>query len=392
MKPASALAYLLLSATVSIAFSQDFSQTGKPPSRSKIEALLPSQGPRIVAWEAHFALVSRDQSMVPALVSLADSWQQVAGTAAEEDNISAEQFERRDAMAAVLDALIQMNVSVPVGTLRTLAADFPNYVAILLSRLPLGESQELSWEFYHAEPHSLGADDLQYVSAKLLAEAPPPGFAADLLSSIHVETTIFIDRPGKPVREYGRCGGGFGCGPPGSRKGWPEFGVYVLSENKIAGGFVIVSEEHPVYAFRQESTHYAGDRCETFTFAILGPEERRELIAQMLDVAPDDIEWGATIRKTLVFQSEPQFYHDLLGYIASQQEEYGATARALVAKNLMLAAEEEESLPRIDLRFVDQPGPGFAPLQRPALLPAHLTWPEMRQDDNGAVLAGEAAP
>lgn len=377
MRRACVFACLLLSAGIGAALSQN-SAPAETPSGSRIEALLKSGEPLQVAWGAHYVLTTHNQALLADLVSLADNWEPIASLNSEDAAISAEQFERRDAMAAVLDALIQMKAQVPVVTLRSLAADFPAYVAVLLSRLPLGESQALSWEFYHAEPHSLGADDLQYVSAALLAEAPPAGFAADLLSSIHVQTTISIEQLGKKAQVYGVGGPSFGCGPPESRKGWPEFGVYIISEGKMAEGFALFSKARSVSAYRRMSTHYAGDRCEVFTFAILGPEERRELIAQMLDVAADDIEWGATMRKTMEFQSEAQFDHDLLAYIASRQEEYRATAEELVAKNLMTIAEGEDSLPRIDLQFLDQRGPGFGPVAQPQGLPAHVVWTENR--------------
>ena len=57
-------------------------------------------------------------------------------------------------MAAVLDALIQMKAAVPADTLRNLASDFPNYVAILLSRLALGESQSLSFDLIALHPRT----------------------------------------------------------------------------------------------------------------------------------------------------------------------------------------------------------------------------------------------
>ena len=367
---------LLLSAAVGVGSAQDFIQNGKPPSHARIEALLESDVPRQIAWGAHYAVAANDQALVPALVSLADGWQPIAGTAEGDDTNgpNADQLERRDAMAAVLDALIQMKASVPVSVLRNLAPDFPGYVAVLLSRLPLGESQALSLEFFHSEPKTPNEHSLQYVSAALLAEAPPPGFAADLFSSIHVEDTITITRPGSPMEGYGICGDSF-CGPPVARAHWPQFGVYLISENKVEGGFEIVSQAHPVYVYRKEGTYYTGDRCENGgLFAVLGPEERRRLIAQMLDVPADDLEWEATARQTIEFKSEPQFYGGVLGLIAAQQEQFRETAMALAAKDLITVAEKEESMPQIELRFLDQRGPGFAPIAQPPLLPLHVTW------------------
>lgn len=379
MNRAIAFACLLLSAAIGIASSQDFTQTGKPASRSKIEALLQSLDPRQVAWGAHYALATGDRSLVPVLLSLADNWQPIVRASEGDDKEAptADQLDRRDAMAAVLDALIQIKAAVPVGTLRNLAADFPNYVALLLSRLPLGESQALSWELYHGEPHSLGADDLQYVSAALLAEAAPPGFAADLFSSIHIRATINVTAPGvaKPGPSF--TDGAYGCAAEIPRKDWPEFGVYVFSEGKMLDSFTIVSDAHPVYVHRSKTTHYRNDRCENVPFFIvLGPEGRRQLLANMLGISSDEIDWETELHDEIQFLSGPQFYHDLFCWIEAQQDDYRVTSAALVARNLMTASEQEESLPEIDLHFVDQRGPGFPLLTRPEILPNHVVWHE----------------
>jgi hypothetical protein len=52
----------------------------------------------------------------------------------------------------------------------------------------------LAFGFYRAEEnHAYG---LQYVSAALLAQHPPPGFAADLLGKTNVHATVFAILPG----------------------------------------------------------------------------------------------------------------------------------------------------------------------------------------------------
>jgi hypothetical protein len=54
-------------------------------------------------------------------------------------------------MAAVVDTLIQMRVLVPAETLRSLAPDFGNVVAVLLSRMPISEAVPVAFDFYRAE-------------------------------------------------------------------------------------------------------------------------------------------------------------------------------------------------------------------------------------------------
>jgi hypothetical protein len=362
-------------------FTQDAQQlTSSPSNASEAEDWLLRGDPRSVAWGAHYAVATKDQAIVPTLLSLADRWQGVAGLSSDNDpplRLATDQLDQRDAMAAVLDALIQTHALVPVSTLRNLAADFPNYVAILLARLPLEESQALSLELYHAEPKASGERNLQYVSAALLAQTPPPGFAANLFSGIHNRATIFVTKPGSAAGPPALRGGSAGCfGPQEPRKEWPNFGVYVLSAGKVEESFVIIPGTHPVYAGRSETTHYCGGQCQDYQFLVLGPEERRSLLAQMLNVEADDICWDTESKATLEFRSEPQFYRDLEQFVAAQQRKYRVTAAALAAKNLLSVAELEESLPQLDLHFEDQRGTDYAPIAAPPRLPPHVTWPD----------------
>jgi hypothetical protein len=177
--------------------AQTVSTTDGSPSEKTMQSWLISKDPRLVAWGAHDALLANDQALVPHLLSLASQWQPLSQqTSDTPDSIgfSAEQIDERDAMGAVLDGLIQMNVRVPAETLRVLAGDFGNEVAVFLSRMPPEEAVPLGLDFYRSlAKHSYG---LQYVSASLLAVHPVPGFAGDLLSKISVRATVNVVFPG----------------------------------------------------------------------------------------------------------------------------------------------------------------------------------------------------
>lgn len=355
-------------------FAQTAGQSGAPPE-SKLQSWLRSGDPQSVAWGAHYVLTTGDQALVPDLVSLAASWQplpQFESDGIRQRKLSDEDLDRRDSIAAVLDALIQLNASLPVDDLRNLATDFPNYVAVFLGRMPLKESAALNFDLYR-EPHADGNHpSLQYVSAALLAQDPPPGFAADLLSGVHIHAEILVVTPGN---QFGSGGGGHDCAvfdPPAQRQQWPSFGVYQFSMEKSAGSFLAVPGIDPIYGSRSDSTHYAGDSC---AHAVrLDPEQRRRLLAQILSASPASIGWGTALQPSIEFRSEAQFSSDLQAFIAVQQEKYRATAAALVAKGLMNSAEQEESLPRLELQISDMRGSGFSPIAEPPGLPANVTW------------------
>jgi hypothetical protein len=126
-------------------------QTATPSSvlasEKNIRQWLHSGEPRFVAWGAHDALISRNPYLVVDLLSLAREWESFSSRHSCDwacDDLTAEEKEWRFAMAAVLDALIQMNVTVPADSLHNLAPDFQNAVAILLARLPNDDSVALS--------------------------------------------------------------------------------------------------------------------------------------------------------------------------------------------------------------------------------------------------------
>ena len=265
-------------------------------SERVIESRLQSGDPRLVAWGAHDTLASHDEALIPMLLSLAAEWRRLPADAAAHDGpptptqddqqVQQDQQGQRDAMAAVLDALIQMNASVPVDTLRLLAPDFGNAVAVLLSRMPPEDSGALAFEFYRAKP--VRQYGLQYVSASLLALHPVPGFAADLVANTPVEANIFVITPGGQ-----QLGGGVstccGIGSVSPHKDWPLTGQYLLGNQNIKGSLLFVGGVDPVYAQRELSAVYLGNKCYAQSSATLTPDARLRLIAEMLGIAPDTL-------------------------------------------------------------------------------------------------------
>jgi hypothetical protein len=351
----------------------------EPPPETKIQTLLRSGDPQQIAWGAHYVLTTKDRALLPELLNLADTWQPLPSfdkSDLEHSALTSIQVDRRDAMGAVLDTLIQMQASVSVQTLRNLAFDFPNYAAILLARLPLSESEPLTFDLFRVDPvqtrswlHIYG---LQYVSAVLLAQSPPPGFAAGLLSQVHANATIFVTSPG--ADRFGSGHGDHDCfmPPPAEpRKQWPSFGVYELHRTKSDGSLQIISGANPVYAKRSQTTRYRDEQC--VENVVLGAEESQDLLVQMLNILPGSIVWQTATVENIEFKSEQQFASDLQAFISGEQEKYRATANALIAKGLMSPSEAEDALPQLNLRINDMRGANYSELRLPSL-PARVAW------------------
>jgi hypothetical protein len=353
--------------------AQSAPESTPAPSEQTIRQWLQSGEPRLVAWGAHDAVSQRNAALTADLLSLAGQWRPLTrGTYSEGSSwprLSAEQEEQRDAMAAVVDALIQMKATVPNETLRNLAPDFGNAVAVLLSRMPGEQSLPLAFDFYrNQELHTYG---LQYVSAALLALHPPAGFAADLLANTNVHADVFVIRPGA---------GGMGTGSAGDcfnetdqeKEGWPKSGQYILSKEKTDGAVLLVGGIDPVYATRQERYHFNGDPCGV---VVLRPEQRVRLIEEMLGNSEKDLLWQTQLTENIEFQSKEQFTVALLGFVEKQQEMYRVTAEALESKGLMEKFEVQQSLPTLVLELDDVRGTGADPITKEAIhLPDRVEW------------------
>jgi hypothetical protein len=264
------------------------------------------------------------------------------------------QKEERDAMTAVLDALIQLKAPVPGTALRNLAPDFENAVAVILARMPAEQSGPFSQEFFRS---AKAGYTLQYVSAALLAMHPPSGFAGKLLGDIRVQARVLAVTPGGPGIGFGISGGSCLQASEPERDDWPEIGQYKLSIQMSEGALVLVAGSEPIYVSREESTHYLGNECAGgWRGLYFGREQRRALIAEMLGVPAEQIPWETDLQKDIEFRSPEQFTGELLAFVDEQQAMYRATAQALDARGLLAHSEIQQSLPRLELNLDDARG------------------------------------
>ena len=318
---------------------------------------------RTVAWMAHDAVASGDKSKMRELLALADQWTaapertrggdddgEASGANLEVDEtLKATQAEQRkdqkDALAEVLDALIAMKAEVPSETLRKLAPEFGNYVAVLLSRIPDGRREALGFEIYREDKNGRG---LQYMSAAMLAQHPVPGFAENLLAHVTVRAEVYVVLPGELVG-----GGSSHCGAvfvhPKRSDGWPKIGQYELSDEWQDGALSLVEGNNPVYARRFESDYYLWDVGTIY----LGADERVKFIAEMLGISAEEIPWNTSITSTIEFESNAQTEQALREFVEHQREMQRETANALKLRGLLTAREAETTLPELLLTVKD---------------------------------------
>ena len=359
-----------------------FVPIGRAQSHAESETSIPNsspggwmggEDPRVVAWWAHDAMVAHDGASIPELLSLAHLWQplspQTLPNGAGWPRLSARQEEERDAMAAILDALIELHAPVPADTLHNMAPDFENAVAIILARMPSEESVPLSLDFYRSPPEP--DLSLQYVSAALLALNSSPDFAARLLADIKVQARISVILAGGERYGFGVGGSCFDSSGP-TRDDWPVIGEYKLSRETSEGASVLVAGIDPIYVTRVESSHHLGTGCGMGIY--LGAEQRRRLIAEMLGVSPEEIPWKTSPQTDIEFEGPEQFNSALLAFVGEQQQMYQVTAEALEGHKLLAPSEVLESLPLLVLNLSDERGEEMGPLPRDANLPNRVEW------------------
>lgn len=221
------------------------------------------------------------------------------------------------------------------------------------------------------------------MSAAALALRPPPGFAAQLLSDTIVVGWVFVVRPGAEPFGWGLSDGD--CLSPGAglpRKDWPLTGQYLLhrgyalSEEKKRTAMLLVGGVDPIYATREESTHFRAEPCGTSFGLSLGPKESRQLFAEMLGTSPEEFPWQIRPQIDIEFRSLRQFHGDLLAFVGKEQTKYRVTVAALLAHNLITASEAQQCLPELRLQISDMRREEDAvPILKPSNLPAHVEWP-----------------
>jgi len=77
-------------------------------------------------------------------------------------------------------------------------------------------------------------------------------------------------------------------------------GQYTLSQHEGDGAILLVAGIDPIYATREQSTHYLGGSC-SIPGVHLGPEQRRRLIAEMLSTSPEEIAWQTSLETRIEF-------------------------------------------------------------------------------------------
>ena len=319
------------------------------PSGDMIARWMNSSDPRVMAWAAVFTLEEKDTSFLPDFILRAEQWRplphrSVFDVESPVPSRTLKEHEERDSMSALLDAIIQMNGSLPEESLLNLAADFPAQAIILLARMPPSEANSALLALYSdAAPATFYANR---AAASLLALHPPPGFAASLFSDITVTSRVFVSLPDDPDRSSVHLSGDCAVSKNPDKADWPATGKYYLRDGGrgfAPEAFLTIPGLKPLEVVRivtstkQNESHECG-----VEFTALSSNLRAILLAQMLGERPEDIALRVLPDVNLKVTVAQQYRGQLATYVDREEAIFRSIKAQMLSKQLISPVEAND--------------------------------------------------
>jgi len=359
-----ALTMFCIAATTSLAQDPDRPYNTKA-NAELIEKFLHSDDQRMVTFGANFAAENDDEGIVTTMLQLVARWnpQQVDPYHPDPEQLIA--------MSEILYALIERKVQVPPEALAAVASSFPEQTLILASRLSSDDAEPLLLKWYErgegVEPLRMALEPrdkllLARIAAMKLSKAPPPGFAASVLSLSEERLVVCVTgadwhgdyrcKPGQ--HENGKCPDEVE-GPP--KSGWPPLFQYSLEENSPASDDdgVLVEAGGDRITWRRTPANWQLSGC--YSPSPLTNETRHRLLAQMLRVPEEEMPWQLRRYAVLPWESDEKFLLELESQVNFEEGKLRASVEALYAKGLLTKAEAAAARPRLWLAVFDDRKP-----------------------------------
>ncbi len=362
------------------------------PSADVIARWIHGGNPREMAWAAVFALQEKDTSFLPEFALLSEQWRPLPHRNVLEREyhppqpLTSEERERRDAMSALLDAIIQLNGNIPAASAQNLASDFPVQAIILLHRMTPQEAEPTLLALYgETAPASWYT---QRAAAALLAFHPPAGFAASLLSNTTVTSHVFVSLPDDPDMGMGASSGD--CGGSGwspAKADWPAIGKYSMREGgpgRDPAPYLTIPGLKPIDAVRVVTPTPQSESGECTGFKPINNSIRSTLIAQMLDEQPERMTIRSYVDVNIKVRKDQDYKTQLAAYVDREEATFRSVKVSLTAKQLLSPAEASDDavLPGLLLVISDIRSSRAFPLEE-----MHLRSPKVKleAEDSGLI-------
>jgi hypothetical protein len=337
---------------------------------------LGSSDPRTRAWGAYLALRDRRAELLPHLIGLAEAYPFKGG------QLNPTERDDHDAMLSVLDALIQMDGTVPPEVAAKLYPEFPVQALLLLRGRPaasnvlldifreddrqmakavLSAPQPLIFWSTSARTSSITMSPgtvgtLAWLAAGdllLMSPRKPPGFAAIVFGGLMVDTRVRVIDGGSGPAALG-AGIGGSCangGGPSPRPGWPQVGNYFFAD--YAHTFLAGGPDRSFYARR-----VSGPDSTAGQFAcgfMRSPDVLREhFLASLAGDDPENPTVRSSIQTTIMWQNDQQYLRDLRTLVDQQQSQFETLGKKLMDAGVISEEERASLRPSLQVRISDE--------------------------------------
>jgi hypothetical protein len=353
MRPLHILAAILLTAFSAPAQTvpEPSTYTATPTSDVMLQ-WLHSPNPRLQAWAAHDILLFRSTDLIPDLQSQLDRTTPVTLS----DGARLANFRTTLAM---LDTLIQLGAVVPAATLariEKLGYNSQTEELVLLNRLPWNEAEPAIHSFY--KPALSSGSEQTRVAAQLLAQHPPAGFAAELLSTIVVIRRVVVYDANNLSGWGVGSGSSFDCGGSAPMTNdWPEVGRYSFQDPPGKGQSLpdnetlFLSAPDPIYLLRTVSRNYYATNCGGFS--ALNDAIRSHLVGTLLNGSPASPFPEQPVSLDIQFESRESYRAKVERFVDEQQQNFNQMATTLTTLNLLTEEERQAATLRVNLSLHD---------------------------------------
>ena len=308
---------------------------------------LHSGDPRLIAWAADFARRRHELALISEIPGLLEHWSMPPMAGGYQ-----EQAAQRSAVLALLDAIIQENVQVPIPVIRRIFGEFPAQALLQIQRHPLEKSRStlMDWAFPADSPI---VSMRSRAAAMILASHPNPDLTYTVLKSLAQHVTIHI------VPNGAGFGAGFStsCGdssPIPPTPGWPVVYAYSLFERSQETGSeskdtipIARLGSHSIHADRYDENRGGGGCWTPQSDAAF----RHELIAYWLGIKTNDMKWQPEESLDVVWTTKAAYERQVGAFLEEDRVRMLGTRHQLLGKGLLDEHHIDSTFPQITIRI-----------------------------------------
>jgi len=314
---------------------------------------LRSPEPRLQAWGAYLVLRDRLTQLSPDLLALVSSHQVVAKSHSSPDSDS------HDAMVAVIDTLIQLDIKVPVSELVRLNPEFPTETLILMSRLDSNDELaegEVSAALLHVFETEDSRSNAWLAAGNLLANREAPGFAAIVLRDMVISIEVNVTSPDS----MGGIGSGMSCCGVGlehePRSGWPEVGTYTLFDCGTpgrVGATVLAGGKDPAYFVRTVDALYGYGDAGSCGCSVDRNLVRQHYLESLLNYNDEDIPIKSESQQGIQWHGGAAFVSALQSLVQAERSAFQGIVKELLDKDFLSSEEAGSATPKFEIKIRD---------------------------------------